>query len=127
MDGSTMNKVNTRPRHYELMRDDARRVEFYGVEVAAEESEDSLHGIHARAAVYRTVGGRFVSEYTTSRRWRIAGEDEAKWEVGRAKVADFDTLEDAAEWFRPGPITTALLELQDHRSKGDSSGRRHSI
>jgi hypothetical protein len=101
-------------KHYKLMRDDGRPIEFDGVQVAEEELSPAFEDTRSRAAVYQTVGGRFVSEYT---KWEVYQPGDAasrRWEVVRAKVAAFDTLEDAVEWFRPGPITTALLaKLQD--------------
>jgi hypothetical protein len=87
------------------MRDDARPVEFDGVEAAVAEFDDVT--TRTRAAVYRTVGGRFVTEYTKSSRYHD-GKDYL-WEVDRAKVSSFPNLEEAAESFRPGPITTLLL------------------
>ena len=98
-------------KHYKLMRDDARPLEFDGWQVAVAEFQDTIEKL-ARAAVYRTVGGKFVSEYSKSH--RFTDGEKSWWQIERAKVAYFDTLEDAAEWFRPGPITTALLaKLQE--------------
>lgn len=112
-----MNKA-TKPKHYKLMRDDARPVEFDGVEIAVVEREEVAPPKRTRAAVYRTAGGRFVSEYTKSTKYRD-GNDMYYWEVDRAKVAHFETLESAAEWFRPGPITTALLDELHYQLKGE--------
>ena len=104
-------------KHYKLMRDDARPIEFDGSEVAAAEYSDSPAQL-TRAAVYRTAGNKFISEYTKSRRYHSSNERET-WEVERAKVAVFETLEDAAEWFRPGPITTMLLAQLQDQLKGE--------
>jgi hypothetical protein len=106
---------STAAKPYKLMRDDARPIEFDGAEVAVAELDAS--GNRTRAAVYRTAGGKFISEYTKSGRFLEGGE--YKWEVERAKVGSFDTLEEAAEWFRPGPITTMLLAKLQDQLKGE--------
>ena len=58
----------SKPKAFKLMRDDARPVEFDGVEIAAAESHGSPNS-RTRAAIYRTVGGKFVTEYTKWARW----------------------------------------------------------
>jgi len=117
----------TKAKHFKLMRDDARPVEFDGVEIAAEEREQ---GNRTRAAVYQTVGGNYVAEYAKFDRRCVKSEIDDKgvyrpgeavyeWEVSTAKVASFPTLEEAAEWFRPGAITTALLAQLQDQLKGE--------
>lgn len=53
-----------------------------------------------RAAVYRTRGGTFVTEFSSL--------DHAGERAGKAAV--FGSLDEASDWFRPGPLTTELLK-----------------
>jgi len=94
---------------FRLFRDRGRPIEFTGKEVGAVELVD-LDG-RARAAIYRTIGGKFVSEYA---KWRGSRSSETRIS---GKAEHFDTLEDAADWFRPGPLTVALLERIGHLLK----------
>ena len=103
---------DSKAKHYKLMRDDARPIEFDGVEVAAVQLTDPPH--RTRAAVYRTAGGRFVCEYAKLGNYAADG-----WIPERAKIDHFDTLEAAAEWFRPGLITTMLLAKLHDQLKGE--------
>jgi hypothetical protein len=97
------------PRPFTLARGpDVRPLQFDG-ELLAEVERDSNHpGVRVhnpfgpdvyRAAVYKTRGGRFVTEFSTLR-----GEDRE----GKAEV--FDSLDSACAWFRQGPLTTELLK-----------------
>jgi hypothetical protein len=114
MEGAPMAKPAA--KHYKLMRDDARPIEFDGVEVAAAELQP-MDDTRTRAAVYQTAGGKFVAEYT---KWSYNRSAEPqRWDVERAKVASCTSLEDAAEWFRPGPITTMLLQKLQEQLKGE--------
>jgi hypothetical protein len=79
---------------------DMRPLQFEG-EIIAEAEKDSGKGSAAyRAAIYRTRGGKFVSEFSTV--------DAACTRSGKADV--FGTLDEACDWFRPGPLTTELLK-----------------
>jgi hypothetical protein len=112
----------SKPKAYKLMRDDARPIEFDGVEIAVAELDDYNPRRITRAAIYRTVGGKFVAEYNKSCRYqdvKDAGTDVVRWEVERAKVSSFPSLEAAAESFRPGPLTTMLLGKLQDQLKGE--------
>lgn len=53
-----------------------------------------------RAAIYRTRRGTVVTE--------VSSADHTGQRAGIADV--FGSLDDAIEWFRPGPLTTELLK-----------------
>jgi hypothetical protein len=78
---------------------DERPLQFDG-EVVAESEAATGRAATLRAAVYRTKGGQYVSEF--SRR------DEAADAIGKAAV--FDKVDEAVAWFRPGKLTIALLK-----------------
>ena len=61
-------------------------------------------GVVHRAAIYKTRGGKFVSEFSTDE----CGNGER---TGKADV--FGTLDEACDWFRPGSLTTELLKKLD--------------
>jgi hypothetical protein len=107
----------SKPKAFKLMRDDARPIEFNGEEVAVAEMGDNYS--RTRAAVYSTVGGKFVTEYTKASRSFEGDGKYSEWDVERAKVSVFPNLEEAAESFRPGPITTMLLQKLQGLLKGE--------
>lgn len=85
-----------------------RPFQFEG-EIIAEVENDATdpngrnneHGrVSLRAAIYRTRKGTIVTE--------ISSLDHTGGRTGKADV--FGSLDDACEWFRPGPLTTELLE-----------------
>lgn len=103
----TNHRVSTRPDTYTLLRGpDMRPLQFEG-QIVGEVERDSgksnakgLSPVH-RAAIYRTRGGKYVSEFSTV----DSGNGER---TGKADV--FGTLNEACDWFRPGPLTTELLK-----------------
>lgn len=56
--------------------------------------------VNHRAAIYKTRKGTFVTEFSTGNH---TGE-----RTGKADV--FGSLDEACDWFRPGPLTTELLK-----------------
>lgn len=89
-------------RRFTLTRgSDLRPLQFDGQVVAEVDRRGAtaLHEEH-RAAIYKTRGGKFVSEFSSLGH---SGE-----RTGRADV--FGTLNEACDWFRPGPLTTELLK-----------------
>jgi hypothetical protein len=82
-----------------------RPLQFHGEIVGAVERDSGKGTIHGpvvhRAAIYKTRGGKFVSEFSTAD--YSNGEKSGKADV-------FGTLDEACEWFRPGPLTTELLK-----------------
>jgi len=90
---------------YTLSRgSDMRPLQFEG-QIIGEVERDSGKGVALgsavhRAAIYKTRGGKFVSEFSTM---DVTGE-----RTGKADV--FGTLDEACDWFRPGPLTTELLK-----------------
>lgn len=53
-----------------------------------------------RAAIYKTRKGTYVTEFSTV--------DHTGKRTGKADV--FGSLDEACDWFRPGPLTTELLK-----------------
>jgi len=110
-DGSLKLKVTLPGIHssYTLSRGpDVRPLQFEG-EIIAEVEKDTadrsgyrnaLGPVSYRAAVYRTRGGKFVTEFSSA--------DHTGARTGKADV--FGTLDEACDWFRPGPLTTELLK-----------------
>lgn len=78
---------------------DERPLEFDGEVLAEAEAVTGKDNV-LRAAIYRTKGAQFVSEF--SRR------DESANLTG--KTAVFETLDEAVRWFRPGKLTVSLLK-----------------
>lgn len=103
-------------KHYKLMRDDDRPLEFDGEQIAEVSLEDFGSTIK-RAALYRTAGGKYVSEFRVEEHYVTSKPGE--WEVTRAKVAHFNTIDEAAAWFRPGPLTTRLLSKLQNEITGE--------
>lgn len=56
--------------------------------------------VNHRAAIYKTRKGTFVTEFSTV--------DHIGERTGKADV--FGSLDEACDWFRPGPLTTELLK-----------------
>lgn len=56
--------------------------------------------VNHRAAIYKTRKGTFVTEFSTV--------DHTGERTGKADV--FGSLDEACDWFRPGPLTTELLK-----------------
>lgn len=92
---------------------DLRPLQFEG-EIIAEVEKDStersgyrnaLGPVSYRAAIYKTRGGKFVAEFSS------VDHDGAR--TGKADV--FGTLDEACDWFRPGPFTTELLKKLGRR------------
>lgn len=94
---------------FELSRGpDVRPLQFEGDVLAEVERGSNQRGIRERnifdpdvyrAALYKTRGGKFITEFSTLR-----GDERD----GKAEV--FESLDAACEWFRPGPLTTELLK-----------------
>lgn len=110
-DGSLNLKVTVPGMHgstYVLPRgSDVRPLQFEGEVVAEVERDGSERGptprsfvTSYRAAIYKTRGGKFVTEFSSVNN---TGD-----RTGKADV--FGTLDEACEWFRPGPLTTELLK-----------------
>jgi len=80
---------------------DVRPLQFEGVVIAEVERDSADRNGYRnvfgpqrhRAAVYKTRGGKFVAEFSTV--------DHAGERSGKADV--FGTLDEACDWFRPGP------------------------
>ena len=61
-----------------------------------------------RAAVYQARGGKYLSEFSIlnhSPNWPKEPDPPPL----KGKAGDFDTLDDAIAWFRPGPLTNELM------------------
>jgi hypothetical protein len=104
--GASVPEIKT----FRLFRDNAVPLQFKGEEIAAVErnrdNDGELITIISRAAIYRTQGGSFVSEFTM-----VDVKDSDGIDVPfKAKVESFATLEAAAGWFRPGQLTRQLLK-----------------
>ena len=87
---------------------DVRPLQFEGELIAEAEKEATDRNgrrnergpVNHRAAIYRTRGGRFVTEFSSV--------DHTGERTGKADV--FGTVDEACDWFRPGPLTTELLK-----------------
>jgi hypothetical protein len=110
-DGSLNLKVTVPGVHgsYTLSRGpNLRPFQFEG-ELIAEAEKDAIDRngrrnergpVSHRAAIYRTRKGTFVTEFSTL--------DHTGARTGKADV--FSNLDEACDWFRPGPLTTELLK-----------------
>ena len=84
---------NLRNRRYTISRGSTfRPFQFDGVVLA--EAEIPKY----RAAIYRTMGGKFVTEFL------VIGTERSKAEV-------HGDIEAACAWFKPGTLTTKLLTI----------------
>jgi hypothetical protein len=112
-----------RVQEHVVPRDGLRPFSFAGV-MLAQASIQNLTLDTVTAAVYRTSGGKFISTFTRrsamdlssfSELANIATEgepdDEKLARVDRSKTNKaevFETVEDAAGWFKPGRLTDSI-------------------
>jgi hypothetical protein len=109
-------------REFEVKRDGARPYAFRGI-ILAEASKDGLAFQRYRAAVYQTVGGKFITTMTKedlaaklSAAAAVQSDEllgisatKPKATTGQVHKADvFASLEEAMAWFRPGPLTDSI-------------------
>jgi hypothetical protein len=110
-------------KEYVVQRDGLRPFSFSGV-MLAQSSTQNLAQDTVTAAVYRTSGGKFISTFTRkntmdfSRLTDLANigreadpDDDKPAPVDRSKTNKaevFETIEDAAGWFKPGRLTDSL-------------------
>jgi hypothetical protein len=101
-------------QRFKLARENDRPLEFEGIELAkvAERSQSTRTAGAAmvtRAALYRTRGGKFVSEFSKFEAEPMYPNPSAPRPVEFAKVAVFDSQDVAMQWFRVGGRFTMKL------------------
>jgi hypothetical protein len=105
-------------KEYVVYRDGERPLSFAGVCLADASTQSFSHYV-VSAAVYRTAGGKHIATFSRkSELAKVSSLREAAY--GQAppderpdgsrlnKAAVFDTVEQAAEWFRPGRLTDEI-------------------
>ena len=99
----------TRPVDFQLVRDGDRDLTFNGFVLAEAESMDGpAPNSHRRAAIYQTLAGRIVAEFS-QRTAQIHNRGEADLPPARTgKAAVFATTPEALAWFEPGRLTDEL-------------------
>ena len=99
----------TRPVDFQLVRDGERDLTFNGFVLAEAESMGGPGPIHhSRAAIYQTLAGRIVAEFSQHTA-RSHNRDEPDLPAGRTgKAAVFATTSEALAWFEPGRLTDEL-------------------
>ena len=97
----------TRPVDFQLVRDGERDLTFNGFVLAEAESGPApIH--HSRAAIYQTLAGRIVAEFSQHTA-QSHNRGEPDLPVGRTgKAAVFATTAEALAWFEPGRLTDEL-------------------
>ena len=99
----------TRPVDFRLVRDGERDLTFNGFVLAeAESMSGAAQNRHSRAAIYQTLAGKIVAEFS-----QYPAQIHDRGEPGRpaartAKAAVFVTRSEALAWFEPGPLTDEL-------------------
>jgi len=100
-------------RRFKLARDNDRALEFDGVELAkvVERSRSTKTGaaMVTRAALYRTRGGKFVTEFSKIEAEGLYPNSNAARPVEFAKAKVFDSQDIAMQWFRVGGRFTMKL------------------
>jgi hypothetical protein len=99
----------TRPVDFQLVRDGDRDLTFNGFVLAEAESTDGpAPNHHSRAAIYQTLAGRIVAEFS-QRAAQIHNRGEPDLPAARrGKAAVFATTPEALAWFEPGRLTDEL-------------------
>jgi hypothetical protein len=110
-DSGQASSSNSQPSEFIVKRDKARPYSFAGVCLAWATQPAGLGSVfELRAAVYRTVGGRFIC--TLSRvavvQNALAGKSPAQDAAEFDKADVFTSLDDAMTFFRPGPLTDTI-------------------
>lgn len=99
----------TRPVDFQLVRDGDRDLTFNGFVLAeAESMGDAAPVRHSRAAIYQTLAGKIVAEFS-----QAAAQSHNRGEPDRpaarmGKAAVFRTKAEALAWFEPGRLTDEL-------------------
>ena len=98
----------TRPVDFQLVRDGERDLTFNGFVLAEAESMGGSAPIrHSRAAIYQTLAGRIVAEFSQHMEQSPhRGEPLPAHRTGKAAV--FATTSEALAWFEPGRLTDEL-------------------
>jgi hypothetical protein len=101
--------VMTRPVDFQLVRDGDRDLTFNGFVLAEAEAMSGPEPIHhRRAAVYQTLAGRIVVEFS-QRAVQIHNAGEPDLPAARTgKAAVFATTAEALTWLEPGRLTDEL-------------------
>lgn len=113
-------------KEYVVRRDGSRPLSFAGVRIAYAKTQ-SIHRLTFEAAVYRTVGGKFIATFVRDegeslvslaslldvRGGEIAPDEQSNLGAPPAsrslnKAAVFENVEDAGGWFRPGKLTDSI-------------------
>jgi hypothetical protein len=99
----------TRPVDFQLVRDGDRDLTFNGFVLAeAESMGDAAPMHHSRAAIYQTLAGRIVAEFSQhAAQIHNRGEPDLA-PARRGKAAVFATTAEALAWFEPGRLTDEL-------------------
>jgi hypothetical protein len=99
----------TRPVDFQLVRDGDRDLTFNGFVLAEAESIDGSAPLnHSRAAIYQTLAGRIVAEFSQhAAQIHNRGEPDLA-PARRGKAAVFATTSEALAWFEPGRLTDDL-------------------
>lgn len=99
----------TRPVDFQLVRDGERDLTFNGFVLAEAESMDvPAPSHHNRAAIYQTLAGKIVAEFSKHGA-PIHNRGEPDLPTARTgKAAVFATTAEALDWFEPGRLTDEL-------------------
>jgi hypothetical protein len=99
----------TRAVDFQLVRDGDRDLTFNGFVLAEAESMDGpAPARHSRAAVYQTLAGKIVAEFS-QRAVQIHNRGEPDLPAARTgKAAVFATTPEALAWFSPGRLADEL-------------------
>ena len=99
----------TRPVDFQLVRDGDRDLTFNGFVLAEAESMGGPAPIHhSRAAIYQTLAGKIVAEFSQhmTQNHNRGEPDLPAARTGKAAV--FATPAEALAWFAPGRLTDEL-------------------
>jgi hypothetical protein len=112
-----------RVKEYVVQRDGLRPFSFAGVMIAQSSTQNVAQDT-VTAAVYRTSGGKFISTFTRKNAMDLSKvsdlanigqeadpDDDKPAPVDRSKTNKaevFETIEDAAGWFKPGRLTESI-------------------
>jgi hypothetical protein len=99
----------TRPVDFQLVRDGDRDLTFNGFVLAEAEAMGGPAPIrHSRAAIYQTLAGRIVAEFSQHMEQSHHRGEPAPAAARTGKAAVFATTSEALAWFEPGRLTDEL-------------------
>ena len=99
----------TRPVDFQLVRDGDRDLTFNGFVLAEAESMGGpAPNRHSRAAIYQTLAGKIVAEFSQHMEQGHHRGETAQPAARTGTAAVFATTSEALAWFEPGRLTDEL-------------------